>query len=73
MAFDTQEIQQLKGLFNDQEIKLRSVIREEINEVKERLDRLVAMGSGDIRVAYDKMKVLKKRVLALEHKLTLLK
>ncbi len=68
MAFDRTEIQQLKELFGDQEIRLRSVIKEEINEIKERLDRLFAMESGDVQAAYDEIEALKKRVAALERR-----
>ncbi len=92
MAFDNNELKQLKELFdaqesrlrsvitqdvqsmlNEQELKLRTFIQTEINEVKERLDRLFKTESEDVSAAYDEIEKLKKRLAKLERQVALLK
>jgi hypothetical protein len=40
MAFDKEEIQQLESLFTLQERRLQTIIRDELDEINDRLDRL---------------------------------
>lgn len=77
MAFGKEELQQLDSLFDShlsqQERRLRLVIKEEIDEVKEHLDRLFNMENEDILSAYGEIEDLKKRVTKLERQLSTLK
>jgi hypothetical protein len=66
MGFDEEQLEQLRGMFAEQSLATRSIVREELVTVNERLDRLFHMESGDIKVAYSEIESLKKRVKKLE-------
>ena len=83
MAFDKEEIQQLKTMFDDQrsaimgdtrtvlEAQLRP-IKEEITLIKERLDRLGETEAEDTHVAFKEIDGLKKKIKKLELRITAL-
>ncbi|EKD55984.1 MAG: hypothetical protein ACD_58C00322G0004 [uncultured bacterium] len=84
MAFDKEEMKQLKELFDSFEIKMdqklsiqrfeigkdtKSIINAKLKPIHEKLDRFFKMESEDTSELYTQMEQLQKRVLVTEKKL----
>ena len=83
MAFDKEELQQLRDLLNDQhsvvmldaKILLQQELRplrEDLELLKERMDQLFKMASEDVGVAYQEIESLKRSVNKLEKRIVAL-